>query len=86
MDRRRFIEIGAAALAAGAAALIAGCSKTEPVPAAMGNQEKLWKLAAASGKVAEPVDLPYAKDTPALFKDASFGKEDPNFKPQTGGG
>lgn len=86
MDRRRFIEIGAAALAVGAAALLAGCGKTEPVPATMGNQEKLWKMAAASEKVAEPVDLPYAKNTPALFKDASFGKEDPNFKPKTGGG
>lgn len=86
MDRRRFIEIGAAALAAGAATLLAGCSKTEPVPAAMGNQEKLWKMTAASEKVTEPVDLPYAKNSPALYRDATFGKVDPNFKPKTGGG
>ena len=85
MDRRRFIEFSIAALAAGAAAMLAGCSKTEPVPL-MGNQEKLWKMTAASEKVTEPVDLAYAKNTPALYRDASFGKVDPNFKPKTGGG
>jgi hypothetical protein len=85
MDRRRFIEISVAALAAGAAAILAGCSKTEAIPL-MGNQEKLWKMTAASEKVTEPVDLAYAKNTPALYRDASFGKVDPNFKPKTGGG
>ncbi len=85
MDRRRFIELSVAALAAGAAAMLAGCSKAEPVPS-LGNQEKLWKMTAASEKVTEPVDLAYAKNTPAFYRDASFGKEDPNFKPKTGGG
>lgn len=85
MDRRRFIEFSVAALAAGAAAMLAGCSKTEPVPS-LGNQEKLWKMTAASEKVTEPVDLAYAKNTPAFYRDASFGKVDPNFKPKTGGG
>ena len=85
MDRRRFIELGVAALAAGAIAMLAGCGKTETVPSPA-NQEKLWKLTAASEKVTEPVDLAYAKNTPALYRDASFGKEDPNFKPKTGGG
>ena len=85
MDRRRFIELGIAALAAGAVAMLTGCGKTEAVPS-LGNQEKLWKLTAASEKVTEPVDLAYAKNTPALYRDASFGKEDPNFKPKTGGG
>ena len=85
MDRRRFIELGIAAMAAGAVAAVAGCGKTEAVPRA-GNQEKLWKMTDASEKVSEPIDLAYAKNTPALFRDASFGKEDPNFKPKTGGG
>jgi len=85
MNRRRFIEFSVAALAAGAVALLAGCSKTDAVPS-MGNQEKLWKMTEASEKVTEPVDLAYAKNTPAFYRDASFGKEDPNFKPKTGGG
>ena len=85
MERRRFIEWAAAALAAGAVSLLAGCTRTESVqqPA---NQEKLWDMTAATAAFNEPVDLAYAKNTPALFKDASFGKEDPNFKPKTGGG
>jgi len=85
VDRRRFIELGIAALAAGAAAMVTGCSKTEAVPK-LGNQEKLWKMTDASEKMTEPVDLAYAKNTPAFYRDASFGKEDPNFKPKTGGG
>jgi hypothetical protein len=85
MDRRRFIELGVAALAAGAVAMLAGCGKTETVPS-LANQEKLWKMTAASEKVTEPVDLAYTKNTPAFYRDASFGKEDPNFKPKTGGG
>ena len=85
MDRRKFIEFGIAALAAGSLSLIAGCSKTEAPPPLV-NQEKLWKMTAAAEKVNEPVDLAYVKDTPAFYRDASFGKEDPNFKPKTGGG
>lgn len=86
MDRRRFIELGIAALATGAAAMVAGCGKTEQAPPRAGNQDKLWKMTDVSEKVTEPIDLAYAKNTPALFRDASFGKEDPNFKPKTGGG
>jgi hypothetical protein len=85
MDRRRFIEFGIAALAAGALSAVVGCSRTETVPK-LGNQEKLWKMTAAAEKVNEPVDLAYVKNTPAFYRDASFGKEDPNFKPKTGGG
>jgi len=84
MERRRFIEWGVAALVAGAASLLAGCTKTESVPQPA-NQERLWNMTAAAA-ANEPVDLAYAKNTPAVFKDASFGKEDPNFKPKTGGG
>jgi hypothetical protein len=86
MDRRRFIEFSIAALAAGAlSAAVVGCSRTETAPP-LANQEKLWKMTAAAEKVNEPVDLAYAKNTPAFYRDASFGKEDPNFKPKTGGG
>ncbi len=85
MDRRRFIEFTIAALAAGALSAFAACSKTE-APPALANQEKLWKMTSAAEKVNEPVDLAYVKDTPAFYRDASFGKEDPNFKPKTGGG
>ena len=85
MDRRRFIEFGIVALAAGALSAIAGCSKTETAPQ-LANQEKLWKMTSAAEKVNEPVDLAYVKNTPAFYRDASFGKEDPNFKPKTGGG
>lgn len=85
MERRRFIEFGIAALAAGVVSVLGGCGKTEPVPK-LGNQDKLWKMTAASEKLNEPIDLAYVKNTPALFRDASFGKEDPNFKPKVGGG
>jgi hypothetical protein len=85
MDRRRFIEFSITALAAGVVSLIAGCGKTETVPK-LANQEKLWKMTATAEKVNEPVDLAYVKNTPAFYRDASFGKEDPNFKPKTGGG
>ena len=85
MERRRFIEFGIAVLAAGTLSAIVGCSRTEAVPK-LANQEKLWKMTAAAEKVNEPVDIAYAKNTPAFYRDASFGKEDPNFKPKTGGG
>ncbi|MDP1993024.1 MAG: hypothetical protein Q8K00_18575 [Syntrophales bacterium] len=85
MERRRFIELSIAALAAGALSAVVGCSRTEAVPA-LTNQEKLWKMTAAAEKMNEPVDLAYLKNTSAFYRDASFGKEDPNFKPKTGGG
>jgi hypothetical protein len=85
MERRGFIKFGIAGLIAGAISIFAGCGKTESAPN-LANQEKLWRVAAASEKVNEPIDLAYAKNTPALYKDASFGKEDASFKPKTGGG
>jgi hypothetical protein len=85
MDRRTFIESIFAALAVGGISILAGCSKKEK-PARLGNQEKLWKMSSAPGKTEEPLDLVYAKDTPAIYRDASMGKEDPNFKPKIGGG
>ena len=85
MERRRFIELGAAAVAATIAAGLAGCGKKEQAPS-LGSQEKLWNMTAAGGPVNEPVDLAYGKGTPAAYRDASFGKADPNFKPKTGGG
>jgi two-component system response regulator AtoC len=51
-----------------------------------GNQGKLWQLASGQAKSEEPVDLAYAKETPALYRDASMGKADPNFVPKITGG
>jgi hypothetical protein len=43
-------------------------------------------MASVSGKVEEPLELAYARGTPAIYRDASMGKEDPSFKPKVGGG
>ena len=85
MDRRKLFQFAVAALATGALSVLGGCGKQENAPR-LGNQDKLWKMTAASEKLNEPIDLAYAKNTPALFRDVSFGKEDPNFKPKVGGG
>jgi hypothetical protein len=84
MERRAFIEM-ISAIALGGIFLVAGCKKEETIPRA-GNQDKLWQMATGQMKAEEPLELAYAKDTPALFRDASMGKADPSFKPQTGGG
>jgi hypothetical protein len=85
MERRRFIERLLSVLTLGGMLLAVGCGKSEK-PAGFGNQDKLWQLAAGKGNAEEPVELVYAKDTPALFRDASMGKADPNFVPKVGGG
>ncbi|NWF53490.1 MAG: hypothetical protein HXY45_01710 [Syntrophaceae bacterium] len=85
MERRAFIHKLLSALALGGLFLAAGCHKEEKI-VRPGNQDKLWKMATGQVKAEESVELAYAKDTPALFRDASMGKEDPSFKPQTGGG
>jgi hypothetical protein len=73
------------AIAFGSLFLVAGCQKEEKI-SRPGNQDKLWRMATGQLKVEESVELAYVKDTPALFRDASMGKADPSFKPQTGGG
>jgi len=86
MNRRAFIEkIIAPALALGGVFFLTGCEKIPEVPRS-GNQEKLWKLATTPGKTEEPLELSYAKDTPAFYRDASLGKVDPSFAPKIGGG
>jgi len=85
MDRRTFIESIFAALAVGGISLLAGCSKKGNAPR-LGNEDKLWKMASAPEKSEALLDLAYAKDTPAIYRDASMGKEDPSFKPKIGGG
>jgi hypothetical protein len=65
--------------------LLVGC-KAKEKPAAFGNQEKLWNLVSGQQKIEESVELAYSKDTPALYRDASKGKADPNFKPKLTGG
>lgn len=85
MERKEFVKLSLTGLAAFAFSMLAGCGKTDKTPK-LANQEKFWLAAMASEKGEEPTDLAYVKNTPALYKDASFGKEDPNFKPKTGGG
>jgi len=85
MERRAFIEKLLAALALGGVFLATGCKKEEKIPRP-GNQDKLWDLIAGRGKTDETLELAYAKDTPAFYRDASLGKVDPSFTPKTGGG
>ncbi len=85
MERRTFIERLFSVLALGGFFFITGCGKSEK-PAGFGNQEKLWQVITGQVKLEEPVDLAYAKETPALYRDASMGKADPNFVPKVGGG
>ena len=86
MNRRAFIEkIIASALAASGVLFLAGCKKN-PENQRSGNQEKLWKLVTAKERTEEPLQPAYAKDTPALYRDASLGKIDPSFTPKIGGG
>jgi hypothetical protein len=86
MDRRAFIERIFFGLAMGGLFLAAGCGRKEQKVPTLGNEEKLWRMAATQQKFEEPLDLAYAKGTPAFFRDASLGKADPNFKPKIGGG
>jgi hypothetical protein len=85
MERRQFIKFGFAALAFGAMSLLTGCTKTE-APQRLGNQDGLWNVAMSSEQTSAPLELAYAKNTPAFFRDESLGKVDPNFKPKIGGG
>ena len=85
MERRGFVKLSIAGLLACAVPVLASCAKKESA-SKLSNQEKNWSVATSSEEVKEPIDLAYAKNTPAFFKDASFGKEDPNFKPKTGCG
>ena len=85
MDRRAFIERFLSALALGSILLLEGCRKQEKVES-FGNEGKLWDLANGQEKLEEPIDLAYAKKTPALYRDASMGKADPSFVPKVSGG
>ncbi len=85
MNRRIFLEFVLATLTCAGVASLAGCQK-KGNPPRLGNQEKLWQMASASGKIEEPLMPSYTKDTPAFYRDASLGKVDPNFKPKIGGG
>jgi len=86
MERRTFIEKLIAGIAFGGVFLLAGCQKKEDRIPRSGSEDQLWKLSQSQAKVEEPLDLPYAKDTPAFYRDASLGKVDPSFAPKTGGG
>jgi len=85
MERRTFIQRLFEALALGGLFLLVGCKGKEK-SAAFGNQEKLWQLVNGQQKTEESIELTYSKDTPALYRDASMGKADPNFVPRLTGG
>ena len=85
MERRRFIEGLFSTLVLGGLFLLGGCGRKEE-PLRYGNEEKLWQLTTGQKKVEEPVELVYSKNTPALYRDASMGKADPNFVPKLTGG
>ena len=85
MKRRRFIEKFLCALAMGALLFLGGCENAEE-PLRFGNQDKLWHMVSGQQEITEPLDLPYSKETPALYRDASMGKADPSFVPLVGGG
>ncbi len=85
MERRRFMAGLFSALALGGFFALVGCGKKEKA-AGFGNQEKLWEMTTGQKKLEEPVELAYSKNTPALYRDASMGKADPNFVPKLTGG
>jgi hypothetical protein len=85
MERRTLIEKFLSVLALGSLLFFVGCGKKEE-PKGFGNQEKLWQLAIGQAKLEEPIELAYSKETPALYRDASMGKADPNFVPKLTGG
>jgi hypothetical protein len=85
MERRAFFEKLLSGFAMGGLFLLAGCGKEEK-PSGHGNQEKLWSMVMGREKAEQPIDLAYSKETPALYRDASMGKADPNFTPKVGGG
>jgi hypothetical protein len=85
MERRTFIQRLFEILALGGLFLLVGC-KAKEKPAAFGNQEKLWNLVSGQQNIEEPVELAYSKKSPALYRDASMGKADPNFVPKLTGG
>jgi hypothetical protein len=86
MERRAFIEKLIAGIAFGGVFLLNGCQKKEDRLPRSGSEDPLWKLAQGQAKAEEPLELPYAKETPAFYRDASLGKIDPSFVPKTGGG
>jgi len=86
MERRTFIEKLLAGIALGGVFLLAGCQKKEDRVSRSGSEDPLWKLAQGQAKTEEPLELDYAKNTPAFYRDASLGKIDPSFAPKTGGG
>jgi hypothetical protein len=85
VERRAFFKTIVSALALGGLLLLVGCGKQEQ-PVGFGNQEKLWNLVSGQQNLEEPTELAYSKETPALYRDASMGKADPNFVPRLTGG
>ena len=85
MERRQFLARLFSGIALGGLLLSFGCSKREQ-PQGSGNQEGLWQRVTGQTQEKEPLELTYAKGTPALYRDASMGKPDASFVPKVSGG
>ena len=85
VERRKFIKELFCVFAVAGLLFLGGCEKAEE-PERFGNQEKLWHMVSEQQEISEPLKLPYSKETPALYRDASMGKADPSFVPLVGGG
>ncbi len=85
MDRRTFLERLFPGATLAGLLLIVGCGRQERA-AGFGNEEKLWDVTNGNVESQEPIALDYAKNTPALYRDASMAKPDPSFVPKVSGG
>ncbi len=85
MDRRTFLERFLPGLTVAGLLALAGCEKKER-SAGFGNEDRLWRIASGEAKWDEPIVPAYAKDSPALFRDASMAKPDASFVPKVSGG
>lgn len=85
MERRRLIQKLFEVFSLAVILLLTGC-KPKDEGKTFGNQERLWNLIRGEGSIEEPVEFPFTKNTPAIYRDASMGKVDPSFIPKVGGG
>jgi hypothetical protein len=85
MDRRALIQKFFFVSTLMSIFLLGGCGKQEKIERS-GSEEELWDLANGQEKSEEAIEIIYAKESPALFRDASMGKADPNFVPKVTGG
>ncbi len=81
MERRGFVKLSIAGLLACAVPVLASCAKKESA-SKLSNQEKNWSVATSSEEVKEPIDLAYAKSTPAFSRTPLLAKKIPISSPK----